>query len=45
MTINEQHLRIYKVLVHKLKQFIEAFDILSSGLMLSNVISHKYGSL
>ena len=31
MTISEQHLSIYEVLVHKLEQSIEELDIFSTG--------------
>ena len=40
MTIGEQHLSIYEVLIHKLEQFMEALDILSTGHLSINLISH-----
>ena len=39
MTISEQHLSIYEVLVHKLEQFIEALDTLHTGHLPINLIS------
>ena len=39
MTISEQHLSTYEVLVHKLEQFIDALDILSTGHLAIPLIS------
>ena len=31
VSVSEQHMSIYEVLIHKLDQFIETLDILSTG--------------
>ena len=31
MTLSEQHMSIYEIFIHKLEQFIGAFDMLDTG--------------
>ena len=39
MTVSEQHLSVYEVLIHKLEKFIETLDILITGHLPITLIS------